>query len=139
MHSLLRACRMATMALIAVITLVAAATTSRARDIIGLVLIHLDKAVDSSRLLYPHGPYGLRIGGIDLGSASVVLLDGKAWHLHSSSDIFGTYSGTGIGGTFVGRNQVATLRNEHGVVLTLEGGAVGLQSLNLAGMTISRR
>lgn len=79
----------------------------------------------------------LSLGSLGVASADLV---GTASNLHSPSDKAGTYRAAGAGFTFVGGGQVATLQNEKGVVLTLQGRQVGFQaSLGLAGMTISLR
>jgi hypothetical protein len=94
-----------------------------------------------SGVLHYHGRnYPLRLGGIGIGSLGVasVSLAGNASNLRSPSDIAGTYGAAGAGATFVGGGQVATLRNEKGVVLRLSGPQIGFQvSLGLAGMTIA--
>jgi hypothetical protein len=147
MHSLLRACRMAAMALVAAVTLVAASTPSSAQ--VGHVRLHIVKAGfiigvgGGSGVLYYEGhAYRLSVGGIGLGSLGVaaVNLVGTASNLHNPGDIVGTYGGGGAGAAFVGGGQVATLQNERGVVLTLHGVQAGFQvSLGLGGMTISMR
>jgi hypothetical protein len=79
----------------------------------------------------------LSLGSLGVASADLV---GTASNLHSPSDKAGTYRAAGAEFTFVGGGQVATLQNEKGVVLTLQGRQVGFQaSLGLAGMTISLR
>jgi hypothetical protein len=96
----------------------------------------------SGTLSYHGRTYRLSVGGVSLGSLGVAGADlgGTASNLHRPSDIAGTYGAAGAGFTFVGGGQVATLQNEKGVVLTLQGRQVGFQaSLGLAGMTISLR
>ena len=96
----------------------------------------------SGTLSYHGKTYRLSVGGVSLGSLGVASADlvGTASNLHRPSDIAGTYGAAGAGFTFVGGGQVATLQNEKGVVLTLQGRQVGFQaSLGLAGMTISLR
>lgn len=151
MVSLFRACRIAAIALIAAVALVAASTPSSAQagPSYGMVRMHLIKAGfiigvggGSGVLYYHHHAYRLSIGGIGLGSLGIAAVDlsGTASNLHSPYDILGTYSGAGAGGSFVGGGQVATLQNERGVVLRLQGVQAGFQvSLGLGGMTISRR
>lgn len=125
----------------------AAATPSQAQT--GAVRLNIVKvgfivgAGGGSGTLSYHGKtYRLSVGGVSLGSLGVASADlvGTASNLHRPSDIAGTYGAAGAGFTFVGGGQVATLQNEKGVVLTLQGGQVGFQaSLGLAGMTISLR
>jgi hypothetical protein len=147
MVSLLRACRMAAMALIAAVTLVAASTPSSAQ--VGTVRLHIVKAGfivgvggGSGVLYYHHHAYRLSVGGIGLGSLGIAAVDlvGTASNLHSPYDIVGTYGGGGAGAAFVGGGQVATLQNDRGVMLRLQGVQAGFQiSLGLGGMTISMR
>jgi hypothetical protein len=147
MRTLLRACRMAAMALIAAVTLVAASTPSSAQ--VGSVRLHIVKAGfiigvggGSGVLHYQGHTYRLSVGGIGIGSLGIAAVDlvGTASNLHNPGDIVGTYGGAGAGGSFVGGAQVATLQNERGVVLSLRGVQAGFQvSLGLGGMTISMR
>jgi hypothetical protein len=128
------------------ITLVGA-TQSQAQT--GTVRLHIVKAGfivgagGGSGVLHYHGrTYRLTVGGIGLGSLGVAAADlvGTASNLHRPQDIAGTYGAAGAGVTFIGGGQVATLQNEKGVVLQLQGGQVGFQvSLGLAGMTIGLR
>jgi hypothetical protein len=125
----------------------AAATPSQAQT--GAVRLNIVKvgfivgAGGGSGTLSYHGKtYRLSVGGVSLGSLGVASADlvGTASNLHRPSDIAGTYGAAGAGFTFVGGGQVATLQNEKGVVLTLQGRQAGFQaSLGLAGMTISLR
>jgi len=130
-----------------VAVMLAAATPSQAQT--GAVRLNIVKvgfivgAGGGSGSLSYHGKtYRLSVGGVSLGSLGVASADlvGTASNLHRPSDIAGTYGAAGAGFTFVGGGQVATLQNEKGVVLTLQGRQVGFQaSLGLAGMTISLR
>jgi hypothetical protein len=130
-----------------VAVMLAAATPSQAQT--GAVRLNIVKvgfivgAGGGSGTLSYHGKtYRLSVGGVSLGSLGVASADlvGTASNLHRPSDIAGTYGAAGAGFTFVGGGQVATLQNEKGVVLTLQGRQVGFQaSLGLAGMTISLR
>ena len=125
----------------------AAATPSQAQT--GAVRLNIVKvgfivgAGGGSGTLSYHGKtYRLSVGGVSLGSLGVAGADlvGTASNLHRPSDIAGTYGAAGAGFTFIGGGQVATLQNEKGVVLTLQGRQVDFQaSLGLAGMTISLR
>jgi len=130
-----------------VAVMLAAATPSQAQT--GAVRLNIVKvgfivgAGGGSGTLSYHGrTYRLSVGGVSLGSLGVASAElvGAASNLHRPSDIAGTYGAAGAGFTFVGGGQVATLQNEKGVVLTLQGRQVGFQaSLGLAGMTISLR
>ena len=93
-------------------------------------------------LTYHGKTYRLSVGGIGVGSLGVagVQLVGTASNLHHASDIVGTYGAAGAGATFIAGGQVATLQNEKGVVLTLQGVQAGFQvSFGLGGMTIALR
>jgi len=84
--------------------------------------------------------YPLTVGGVGIGSLGIasVALSGTATNLRTASDIAGTYAAAGAGAAFVGGGQVATLQNEKGVILTVQGVQAGFQiSLGLAGMTIA--
>jgi hypothetical protein len=130
-----------------VAVMLAAATPSQAQT--GAIRLNIVKvgfivgAGGGSGALSYHGrTYRLSVGGVSLGSLGVASADlvGTASNLHRPSDIAGTYGAAGAGFTFVGGGQVATLQNEKGVVLTLQGRQVGFQaSLGLAGMSISLR
>jgi hypothetical protein len=123
----------------------AAAAPSQAQT--GTVRLHVVKAGfivgvgGGSGVLHFQGhSYPLRIGGIGIGSLGVAAVDlsGTASNLRRASDIAGTYGAAGAGATFVGGGQVATLQNEHGVVLRVSGPQVGFQvTLGLGGMTIA--
>lgn len=123
-----------------------AATAAPSQAQTGTVQLHVVKAGfiigvgGGSGVLHFQGhSYPLRLGGIGIGSLGVAAVDlrGTASNLRRPSDIAGTYGAAGAGATFVGGGQVATLQNEHGVVLRVSGPQVGFQvSLGLGGMTI---
>jgi hypothetical protein len=125
--------------------LTAAASPSQAQT--GTVRLHVVKAGfivgvgGGSGVLHFQGhSYPLRLGGIGIGSLGVAAVDlsGTASNLRRPSDIAGTYGAAGAGATFVGGGQVATLQNEHGVVLRVSGPQVGFQvTLGLGGLTIA--
>jgi hypothetical protein len=132
-------------ALLAAATLLGASTESRAQGT-GSVRLHIVTAGfilglgGGSGVLIFHGHrYPLSIGGVGIGSLGISAVDlvGTASHLRRPSDIAGTYGAAGAGATFVVGGQAATLQNEKGVVLRVQGPQVGFQvSLGLAGMTI---
>jgi hypothetical protein len=134
--------------LLAMATLVGASAPSRAQSV-GAVRLHVVKAgfiigVGGGRgVLIFHGHrYPLSLGGIGIGSLGIASVDlrGTASNLRHASDIVGTYGAVGAGASFVAGGQAATLQNERGVVLVVEGVQVGFQvSLGLAGMTIAMR
>jgi hypothetical protein len=125
--------------------LTAAGSPSQAQT--GTVQLHVVKAGfiigvgGGNGVLHFNGrTFRLRLGGIGIGSLGVAAVDlrGTASNLRHPSDIAGTYGAAGAGATFVGGGQVATLQNEHGVVLRVSGPQVGFQvSLGLGGMTIA--
>jgi hypothetical protein len=131
-------------AFLAAATLLGAPTESHAQT--GSVRLHIVTAGfilgiggGSGTLIFHGHRYPLSIGGVGLGSLGLSAVDlvGTASHLHRPSDIVGTYGAAGAGATFVVGGQAATLQNEKGVVLRVQGPQVGFQvSLGLAGMTI---
>jgi len=135
-------------ALIAAASLLGASTESRAQSV-GSVRLHIVKAGfiigvggGSGVLLYNGHRYRLSIGGIGIGSLGIAAVDlvGTATNLRSPSDIVGTYGAAGVGATFVAGGQAATLQNEKGVILRVQGPQVGFQvSIGLGGMTIALR
>jgi hypothetical protein len=61
-----------------------------------------------------------------------------ATNLRGPADIAGTYGAVGAGGAFIAGAQAATLQNESGVIVTLQGVEVGFDvNIGLAGMTIT--
>lgn len=113
----------------------------------GAVRLHIVKAGfivgiggGSGTLAYNGHTYRLSVSGIGVGSLGIAAVDlvGTASNLHNPADIAGTYGAASAGATFVGGAQVATLQNEKGVVLTVQGAQAGFQvSLGLGGMTIA--
>ena len=84
--------------------------------------------------------YPFRVGGISIGTIGIseARLSGTASNLHRPRDIAGTYAAAGAGLAVVGGGQVATLQNEHGVILRLQGTQIGFNAnLGVGGMTIS--
>jgi len=145
MFGLGRVVRLAAAIAAAFCIMAATAAPSQAQS--GTVQLHIVKAGfivgvggGSGTLHFQGHSYPLRIGGIGIGSLGVAAVDlrGTASNLHRASDIAGTYGAAGAGATFVGGGQVATLQNEHGVVLRVSGPQVGFQvTLGLGGMTIA--
>lgn len=145
MFSAIRASKYFAVILAAAMFLAVPSTSSNADN--GRVRLNLVKAGfivgvggGSGTLTFQGRTYHLSIGGVGLGSLGIasVQLVGTATNMHSPSDIAGTYGAAGAGATFVAGGQVATLQNEKGVVLTVQGVQLGFQvSLGLAGMTIA--
>ena len=127
--------------------MVAVATPSQAQT--GTVRLHILKAGfivgaggGSGTLHFQGHNYPLSVGGLSLGTLGVAGADlvGTASNLHRPQDIAGVYGAAGAGFTFIGGGQVATLRNDKGVVLTLRGAQAGFQaSLGVGGMTLALR
>ena len=136
-----------TLAAIAALALMLAAAPTFAHAQTGTVHLKIVKAGfivgvgGGDGTLFYHGHrYGLRVGGIGIGSIGIASahLSGTAYHLTNPADIAGTYGAAGAGGTFVGGAAVARLQNDKGVVLELHGAQMGFHvSLGLAGMTIA--
>jgi len=84
--------------------------------------------------------YRLSVGGVGIGSLGVAAADlvGTAANVHRPSDVAGAYGAAGAGATFIAGGQVATLQNQNGVILSLQGAQAGFQvSLGLGGMTLA--
>jgi hypothetical protein len=85
---------------------------------------------------HPFRVYGLSVG-VTIG-ASVAKLAGRAAYLDQLSDFEGTYSSVGVGGALVGGVGGVQLKNEKGVVITLNGARAGLEfAANLSGIRIA--
>jgi hypothetical protein len=97
----------------------------------------------SGLLTFQGKQYPLGIGGISAGAtigASGADLVGRAYNLHTASDIEGVYSAIGAGLAVAGGKSAAQLSNSKGVVLRLRGRQIGFMfSLDLSGMVISLR
>jgi hypothetical protein len=74
---------------------------------------------------YPFTAQGLSVG-LTIG-ASVSNLVGRASHLHRISDFEGTYTVVGAGGALLGGAGGVRLRNQKGVVLSLQGAKAGVE------------
>ena len=145
MLSVIRACKIVAVVVAAAAILVGMSTYSQA--LTGRVRLNIVKAGfiiggggGNGTLTFEGKTYPLTVGGVGIGSLGVasVALQGSATHLRTASDIAGTYAAAGAGAAFIGGGQVATLQNEKGVVLTVQGVQAGFQiSLGLAGMTIA--
>ena len=91
-------------------------------------------------LAYEGNAYPLTIGGLGIGTIGLadVQLVGTATNLRGPADIAGTYGAVSAGGAFIAGAQAATLQNEKGVIITLQGVEVGFDvNIGLAGMTIT--
>jgi hypothetical protein len=147
MVSFFRAVKFGGALVAAAVMLAGAATPSQAQT--GTVYLKIVKVAfivggggGTGVLTYNGHHYPLRVGGVGIGSIGIseAKLSGIAYNLHRPSDIAGTYSAAGAGLAIVGGGQVAQLRNEHGVLLKLQGAQIGFQAtLGVGGMTISMR
>ena len=94
----------------------------------------------SGTLTFKGKQYPFKVSGVSVGTIGVAQVDlvGSAAHLTRAQDIAGTYSAASAGIAVAGGVKGATLQNEKGVTLTLQGKQVGFDaSLALSGMTIS--
>jgi hypothetical protein len=81
-------------------------------------------------LVFRGKQYPLQISGMSFGAtigASTTDLRGHAYHMHSPSDIEGTYSTIGAGAAIAGGAGGVRLQNAKGVVLELSGVKVGAE------------
>ena len=84
---------------------------------------------------HPFRVYGLSVG-VTIG-ASVAKLVGRAAYLDQLSDFAGTYSSVGAGAALAGGVGGIQLKNEKGVIITLQGARAGLEfAANLSGIRI---
>lgn len=85
---------------------------------------------------YPFTVSGMSVGFTFGGSTTYLV--GHALHLHSPTDLQGTYGVIGAGGALAGGAGGVQLQNQRGVVLQLAGGKVGLElSAAVGGVTIA--
>ena len=79
--------------------------------------------------------------GLSLGitaGASVNKLVGRADHINELSDFAGAYSVVGAGGALIGGVGGVQLRNDKGVMLTLQGPKAGVElSANITKLVIT--
>jgi hypothetical protein len=133
-------------AALAVATVVAAAP-SQSQAATGTVRLHIVKAgvviggSDGYGILsFGHRHYRLKVNGSGIGTLGVATVDlvGTVSNLRRASDIVGSYSDAGAGLAIGGGSSAATLQNDRGVILQLQGPQTGLQvSLSLGGTTIA--
>jgi hypothetical protein len=92
-------------------------------------------------LMYDGREYRVRVSGLSLGltiGASTNRLTGRAAYLSQLSDFAGTYVAVGGGGAWAGGAGGVQLKNEKGVIITLQGPKVGMElSANLSGVKIT--
>lgn len=94
-------------------------------------------------LIYRGRHYPFIVSGFSLGvaaGASVTWLEGTASGIREANDFAGSYTLVGGGGAWAAGVGGVSMRNEHGVLLTLKGPKAGLEfAANLGGLTISLR
>jgi hypothetical protein len=92
-------------------------------------------------LTFRHRNYPFTVQGLSLGltaGASINKLVGRADYINELSDFAGTYSVVGAGGALIGGVGGAQLKNDKGVVITLQGPKGGLEvSANVTKVVIT--
>jgi hypothetical protein len=92
-------------------------------------------------LTFRHRNYPFTVQGLSLGltaGASINKLVGRADYINELSDFAGTYSVVGAGGALIGGVGGAQLKNDKGVVITLQGPKGGLEvSANVTNVVIT--
>jgi len=84
---------------------------------------------------YPCRVDGLSVGEVGISSADAL---GNVYHLTHLADFSGTYTAVGTGGALGGGGDIATMRNQHGVVIHLTGTSRGVNILvGVKGMKIT--
>ena len=84
---------------------------------------------------YPCRIDGLAVGEVGISSADAL---GNVYHLTHLADFSGTYTAVGTGGALGGGGDIATMRNQHGVVIHLTGTSRGVNILvGVKGMKIT--
>jgi hypothetical protein len=129
---LYRACAVAAIALAAWIGL---STSSHA--ITGAVRVTMVKAglvvgagAGRGTLTFRHRNYPFTVQGLSLGvtaGASISKLVGRAAYINELSDFSGTYTVVGGGAALIGGVSGVQLKNDKGVIITLQGAKAGLE------------
>jgi hypothetical protein len=81
-------------------------------------------------LTFRHRNYPFAIQGVSVGltaGASVGKFVGRADYINELSDFSGTYTVVGAGGALIGGVGGVQLKNDKGVIITLQGPRVGLE------------
>jgi hypothetical protein len=120
---------------VAVVMAAGLATPSRA--ITGSVRVTVAKAGlvvgaggGRGTLTFRHRNYPFTVQGLSLGltaGASINKLVGRADYINELSDFDGTYSMVGAGGALVGGISGVQLKNDKGVMISLQGAKGGLE------------
>ena len=133
-------------ALLALAVLIGGVTNSHA--ITGTVRVTVAKAgllvgAGSGRgtLTFRHRRYPFTMHGLSVGitaGASISKLVGRAEHIGEIGDFSGSYTVVGGGGALIGGIGGVQLKNDKGVIITLEGPKAGLElSANLSTVVIT--
>jgi hypothetical protein len=92
-------------------------------------------------LAFRHRLYPFTVQGLSVGltaGASINKLVGRADYINELGDFAGTYSAVGAGGALAGGAGGIQLRNDKGVVITLQGAKGGLEvSANVTKVVIT--
>jgi len=92
-------------------------------------------------LSFRHRNYPFTVQGLSLGftaGASINKLVGRAEYINELGDFAGTYSVVGAGGALIGGIGGVQLKNDKGVVITLQGPKGGLElSANITKVVIT--
>ena len=92
-------------------------------------------------LTFRHRLYPFTVQGLSLGltaGASISKLVGRADYINELGDFAGTYSAVGVGGALAGGVGGVQLRNNKGVIITLQGPKGGLEvSANITKVVIT--
>ncbi len=84
---------------------------------------------------YPCRIDGLAVGGAGISSADAI---GNVYHLTKIEDFSGTYTAVSTGAVLAGGGDIATMRNQHGVVIDLTDTSQGAKiMLAVQGVKIS--
>jgi hypothetical protein len=92
-------------------------------------------------LTFRHRNYPFTVQGLSLGltaGASINKLVGRAEYVNELGDFAGTYSVVGAGGALIGGVGGVQLKNDKGVIITLQGAKGGLEvSANVTKVVIT--
>ena len=141
----MREYRLIWMALMALAVAIGVTTPSHA--ITGIVRVTVAKAGlivgaggGKGVLTYRHRSYPFTVQGLSLGltaGASINKLVGRADYINELGDFSGTYSMVGGGAAVVGGVSGVQLKNDKGVIITLQGSKGGLEvSANITRVVI---
>ena len=84
---------------------------------------------------YPCRIDGLAVGEVGISSGEAI---GVVYNLTNLADFSGSYTAVGTGGALGGGGDIATMRNQHGVVINLTGTSRGVNILvGVKGMKIT--